>query len=1209
MKIKKLEITGFKSFHEKTQIEFPPGISAIVGPNGCGKSNIVDAIKWVMGEQSVKQLRGKSMDDIIFAGSNGAAPLNMAEVSLTILNENGSAPEELKEFHEIMITRRLYRSGERSYLINKRPCRLKDINNIFSGNGSASKSYSVIQQGTIGLITEAGPEERKLLIEEAAGISRFKTRKTEALRKVDKTNQNIARINDIIIEIERQIKGLKRQANKAEQYKNQKEDIKRLDIILAVRYYNDFTIDIDKSETLLKELKDKDIGHFSKISKLDSAIENIKLKHLQKNQKISELNAGQFELQRKIDKMENDIGHLRKDIENLKTQSTEHEKNLFEIEGKNKKIINEINEIKNINIEKNNEAGSLKQRLHQEKDASQTTKNELVKINEEIENHKTNLISLVSDEAKYKNILENANINKEKINRSLKRKDEEEFVAETKVREEVKIIEENKHLTKTLNKNIYNIDEQIKTTSENLKAKNNDLNAAIKQIQSMKIDNNKAISEYKTLKKMEGSYEWYKSGVKAIMQSNTFKKSQENKEDNTSCFNSSDKIIGLLSDVIEPEPSFEAATEAALGESLQYIIVDNQDIGVQLINFLEKNKAGRCGLIPLSMIKQSKGSDLKTENSSNNILNHIKVKSGFEKIINVLLSHTLIADNLKDAINISGNNEKFKSIVTKDGDIVTNKGIIIGGSKENFSQIFEKKNRIKELETHISKFESSLEVKYIYQKDLESKIREFESNLQKITQEKNNFEQKKLNTEKNLYKAQENHKHLCRLLEVVNLEKDRLFGEEQDIDEELHTHDIKIKEIESSIEYTQNKIVETKENAGSVLYEMERFNQKIIDLNLRITTLSAELENNSNTLKRLSTFHDDSKKQAAQLRLDIRSKNQTHLESENKLEKFKNLISTDYDSLTCMEKIIKETKTEYQNLESILNNHNNTISDIKNKREEVLSKTHMLEIELSQKHLKRENILNGIVERQNKTIEELKKEFYTSSNPSLNYSKIYSNINSDQLEDELSDLKKRISKINDINLNAINEYNQLKNRYSFLCEQRDDLVSALEDLNEVIKKINIITKNKFLTAYNMINEKLSIIFPRLFEEGSAKLVLTDPDNPLETGVEFTILLPGKKLSRLSLLSGGEKALSAIALVFSIFLIKPVNFCLMDEIDAALDDANVFRFNDLLKIIGEKSQILMISHNKNSMKLADNLFGITMEKKGISKIVSVDLANA
>ncbi len=246
MKIKKLEITGFKSFHEKTQIELPPGISAIVGPNGCGKSNIVDAIKWVMGEQSVKQLRGKSMDDIIFAGTNGTSPLNMAEVSLTVLNDNGSVPEDLKEFNEITVTRRLYRSGERSYFINKRPCRLKDIHNLFLGSGSASKSYSVIQQGTIGLITEAGPEEKKMLIEEAAGVSRFKKRKTEALQKVDKTNQNLARINDIITEIQRQMSGLQRQAKKAEQYKTYKENIKRLDIIIALHYYNDFNVDINK---------------------------------------------------------------------------------------------------------------------------------------------------------------------------------------------------------------------------------------------------------------------------------------------------------------------------------------------------------------------------------------------------------------------------------------------------------------------------------------------------------------------------------------------------------------------------------------------------------------------------------------------------------------------------------------------------------------------------------------------------------------------------------------------------------------------------------------------------------------------------------------------------------------------------------------------------------------------------------------------------
>ncbi|HHC25166.1 MAG TPA: chromosome segregation protein SMC, partial [Desulfobacterales bacterium] len=320
MKLKKMEITGFKSFVEKSSIEFPSGISGIVGPNGCGKSNIVDALRWAMGEQSVKQLRGKSMEDIIFAGTSGKPPMNMAEVSLILANDDGTGPEELKDFSEIMITRRLYRSGESAYLINKQPCRLKDITNIFLGSGMGAKSYAVIQQGNIGAITDAGPDERRFFIEEAAGITRYKHRKNETLRKIKATEQNLLRVKDITAEVERQMNSVKRQAKKAERFKEYQKRIKELDVLLALHYYDDYTHQIEQTAQLLKELKDADIQHISKIKQLDAAVEDIKLNRLQKNQEISVQKADRFKVQRNIDRLENDIAHLRKEVERLASE-------------------------------------------------------------------------------------------------------------------------------------------------------------------------------------------------------------------------------------------------------------------------------------------------------------------------------------------------------------------------------------------------------------------------------------------------------------------------------------------------------------------------------------------------------------------------------------------------------------------------------------------------------------------------------------------------------------------------------------------------------------------------------------------------------------------------------------------------------------------------------------------------------------------------
>ena len=381
MKLKSLEISGFKSFIDKANIEFPPGICAIVGPNGCGKSNVVDALRWVMGEQSVKQLRGKSMEDVIFSGTNGKPPLNMAEVTLTLANDNGSAPEELKDFTEIMLTRRLYRSGESAYLLNKKPCRLKDIHHIFLGSGLGPKSYAVIQQGNIGAIIDAGPEERRFFIEEAAGITRYNTRKNEALRKVEATNQNLLRVTDIISEINRQMSGLKRQARKAEIYKNFQERIKKLDTFITIYYFDEYTRLIDETDAILKDLKDADIGHVSQLQKLDAVVEEIKLKLSQKNQEISEQKSGIFEIQRNTDRLENDLLHLRKDEERLIAEISELESARAELDERNGKILSEISQVESQTIFINDEINMTRSGLDNERDASLNIRSRLSELN------------------------------------------------------------------------------------------------------------------------------------------------------------------------------------------------------------------------------------------------------------------------------------------------------------------------------------------------------------------------------------------------------------------------------------------------------------------------------------------------------------------------------------------------------------------------------------------------------------------------------------------------------------------------------------------------------------------------------------------------------------------------------------------------------------------------------------------------------------
>jgi chromosome segregation protein len=1139
MKIKKLELAGFKSFSEKTNIVFPLGVSAIVGPNGCGKSNIIDALRWVMGEQSVKQLRSKSMEDVIFAGTNGKPPLNMAEVSLILANDNGSAPEELKDFTEIMLTRRLYRSGESAYSINKQPCRLKDIHNIFLGSGMGAKSYSLIQQGNIGAITEAGPEERRFLVEEAAGVTRYKNRKNEALRKIQNTNQNILRVADIIAEIKRQMSGLKRQAKRAEIYKKHQRHIMELEVLIALNYYDDYTRRIEETDSLLQDFNDSNIEHTSKLKKLDSVLEEIKFKRSQKNQDIT----------------------------------------------------SQIVQIENQNIVTEDEIKNVRSSLDNEQISSQDIRNNLSGLNHKIDKYKTDLIDIMAREAQFKNSHQNTTSIKQSLKNRLKRIDEEEMTASKQVAEFQRHKAGTEKKLDSLSREIDEFSKQIDLIQKKLAEKNIKLAEQVKLVLTIEFEQNKIRSKYTTLKKMEENFEWYKDGVKAIMKV----QKQEQPADGSML---SANIIGLIADIVEPDPSYEIAVEAALGESLQYILVKDQKSGLDSINYLQTTNAGRSGFIPVSSVKKIEHSHGEETCIHEKLIDHISVNEEFKKTIEAILGHVVVTADIEEAIKTFNNNGSFQTIVTKNGDIISNQGFMIGGGKDNLSGILAKKQEVKELNRQIIKLDNQLESGRQHQKELEFNVRTIERDLQKLIGHNNNAKQNKIEAEKALYKTTEDLKHAKRHLEIILLEHSQLSGEKSEADDKLSKYTDALAETSNIIKATQDKITETSKKIDLVSSEMDGFNQKVLDLKLKLTALTAKLENNNNTLGRLEEFRNDVIERLKQLSREVSQKKQMELLSKQKITEYEQTLSSIYDDMKLLEQTVESNEADYQAIDTHLKNNNNIVSDMQSKRDDALRKIQLLELEQSQQRLKRDNIETRIEEYYHKSLSELRPEFKQS----VENRKMPVN----EMEDELLAYRKKITNVGDINIGAIKEYEQLKTRFDFLNKQYDDLTTSLKNLQSLIRKINKITQKRFIDTFNLINEKLDEVFPRLFQGGSAKLILTEPDKPLETGVELMIHPPGKKLTRISLLSGGEKALSAIALIFSIYLIKPASFCLMDEIDAPLDEANTFRFNELLKIIGEKSQIVMITHNKSSMEFAEMLFGVTMENQGVSKIVSVNM---
>jgi chromosome segregation protein len=1198
MKIKKIDIVGFKSFLEKASIVFPEGISAIVGPNGCGKSNVIDALRWVMGEQSVKQLRGKNMEDVIFAGANGKPPLNMAEVTLTLANDNGHAPREFRDYTEISVTRRLYRSGESAYMINRQPCRLKDIYNLFMGSGVGTRTFSIIQQGNIGAIIDAGPDERRLFIEEAAGVTRYKFRKNEALRKIKATGRNLERLNDILSEINRQMAGLKRQAKKAERFKNYQQRVKQIDTHLLLHYYDDYSEQLTEAEDRLKVMKDEEIGHVAQMKKIDAAIEEIKFKRQKKDQEIAAQKSSLFETQRKIDRTEGDRSHLSREIKRLNAEIIELDQARSDLKAKTETMATEIEAVHAQNNTLHADIDGIKSTIEGHRNSAQTLQEQLTVLTKKIEERKNALMNLVAEEARLKNIFQNASNNKETLCRRLRRIDEEVLLAEKKV----KTAENDKQATEGELERIRQKIEAFSTTIDQLKTSLTESSTAlgkqVKQTHTIELECNQVRSQLANLKKMAENFEWYRDGVKAIMKAQTAEKTSDNEGEGSDPAAFIDGIIGLLAEVIEPQPGYDVAVEAVLGEALQYILVDDQHAGAKAISYLQAHGKGRSGFIPVTAVKSLAGCDPASVSAEHRLLQYVSVQDAYRPIAEALLGHVAVVPSMPEALELFNRNGRVQTIVTQAGDVVSHQGVLVGGSQDKLSGILAKKQELKALQKQSERLDRDLDTAKSRQQEMEVTVRELETQLQQTISEKSAAAEQAVEAEKTLYRNGEDLKNASRHLEIVELEQEQLIGEESDLDEEMARYNAALAKVSEEVRQAQDQTTDNSQRINELSNQLEVSNQQIVDLKLQLTAYQTKLENGMATLNRLKEFEQDSHNRIKQLQLDIEQKKNKLGQAQAQLAAGEQSLAVLYENLKRMQSALSNNESEFSSIDNHLQQHGGELTAVQSERQKTLEKIRVVELDLSEKRIKRDNIAGKAQERYHVSIGALRMQ------QKQNDDELQMAI--PEMEKELDRFRIKISRIGDVNLGAIKEYEDLSERFNFLNTQRSDLENAISDLHQVISKINHITQTRFIETFEKVNAKLMQVFPKLFEGGAARLELTEPNKPLETGVEYLVHPPGKKLTRMSLLSGGEKALSAIAFIFAIFLIRPASFCLLDEIDAPLDEANIVRFNNLMKVIGQKSQIIMITHNKRSMEFAETLYGVTMEQKGISKVVSVNL---
>ena len=1181
MYLKRLEMYGFKSFADKTVLDFMPGITTVIGPNGSGKSNISDCIRWVLGEQSLKSLRGTKSEDIIFAGTQNRKSLGYAEASMVIDNSDGKLPIE---YNEVVVTRRIYRSGETGYFINKTPCRLKDVLELFMDTGIGKDGYSIIGQGKIEEILSNKSEDRRHIFEEAAGIVKYRTRKADSEKKLEQTKLNLLRINDIISEIENNIEPLKNQSEKAKKFLNLREELKNVEVGLFLYNIENFKNQIDDILENIEILETNQVRENENLNELQVKKEELKEQVDSLIEKIEETQNLGFEGNQKREQYNSEIGVL---TERLSNNKENYERYAFEIEDLEKQN-KELEKEQNQKLEKKNNLFTNKEKFEKE---LKEKEEELAKYSKtlsekelEIESKKQIVQKNIDD--KYEIVgevnTEKANYeNLEKREKSLKNEIQETISeldsTRTNKEESSKSFYELEKSKNSINNNLLKIKSEKDVSSQKLKDYDTKINTYQSEYRIKE-------SRYKFLVETEKEKEGYAKSVKSLIEA-TEKDSSLAKG-----------VHGVLANLISVDKKYELAIEMTLGASIQNIVTDTEEEAKKLVNYLRDNNLGRASFLPISSVKGQKVSGINTSKVDGIIgiaSDLIKTDKKYNEIILSLLGRTVIVEDINSAIKLARQNSyKFK-IVTLKGDVINPSGAISGGSvatktasilgrgkeiKALEKELFEIKSKIEKLQAEKEKYENSissllekfeekqkeaqeLEIVYATEKQkidtIDSEIEKLDSKLSKLRIDLDNIKNEK---EENILKQKE-------LTEKVSK-----------MDEENASLNIVIEEFTKLNKDNQKYIDDLNFDITNLKISVSSFDESEMSINEIMDRITSEMDKNTLSIQNKKSAREKIIVDNQELDLKIEATKQQIIDLEKEI-----LESSDKVEKLKQERTNKNEKLN--NVEKDIESQNEKIENLKNHTSKLDLKKSKIELELNQ-------IINKMWE-----------EYELTPNTVGDIEKIK---NPTEVQKQVNSLRNEIRDLGSINVDAIKEYQELKERYDFMSEQRLDLEDSSSKLKKIISEMTETMKKQFAEQFKIINKNFGEVFTELFGGGKAELILADEENILECGIDIAVQPPGKKLQNMMLLSGGEKAFTAIALLFAILKMNPAPFCVLDEIEAALDDVNVYRFAEYLKKFSKDSQFLVITHRKGTMEAADTVYGITMEEKGISKLLSMKL---
>jgi chromosome segregation protein len=1190
MRIRRLDVVGFKSFMDRTVVAFDDGVTGVVGPNGCGKSNVADAIRWVLGEQSARQLRGRSMEDVIFNGSESKPPLSMAEVILTFENDRPSElPPQFQGYSEITVGRRLFRSGESEYLVNGVQARLLDVNDIFFGSGVGRTAYSIIEQGRIGQIVSARPEDRRAIIEEAAGITKYKKRREAAERKMEATQQNLTRVADIVQELGKQLESLNRQARKAERYKALKAQIRELELRAGAARYLEITATRRAAEERQAALRAEDAELAARVAELEASLEQDRVRLAQDEARLAELATREHELESALRVSEVSQDAAAREVEQIAERTRAQAAEVEGLKEQAEALLREREELLRQRDELQTLVAADEGRLADAETALREAGREEGALQDDADRARAAAATALSEASSHTSQLAQIERQRQDVRARLERnRADAEELAGRAVQLDGSRSRHVEKLGQTRQLKL-RLDEQRGAQEELLDRTRAEFIQNEAKLITLREELAEKRSRLGSLLEIVRNYEGYGRGVRSLMTRAGQRESRDR------------GIFGLVADVVSAPAEYETAIEAVLGERLQYVIVESHSQGVEAIDYLKSAAEGRASLIPIARLRGGEVPAAEALAPHPGLvapcLEVVRFDPSYEKVARFLLGDALIVRNLPAALEIWQEQGGRHTLVTLDGEVLDPYGVVTGGPLEGEGHgALQRRREVQELEETVRAFEAEFALATERHRTLQARLLQLEAALKSLDRDGREKDLALLEQEKDLARVGEELERVAARTGQLEVERAQLEDALAALSREEEEHRLAAATAAAEQARSEERARDAMERLEATKTRGDVLTSELMNLKVKVAADAERRESFGAALRRIEETRREVEERRGRLFAALSEANARAAELRGRIEGTQVDLGRLAQDLAVVREELGRARAAHDALAAGSRARDAEGRELRTRAEGVRAAGAEAALTAREQSLALAHLEEQIRERCQAELRWEVARFHLVKPPS------------DEERQKLEELKAQAERMGAINLTAIEEYDELARRHAFMSEQRTDLERSLADLKAAIVKINRASRERFRETFDLVNERFQQVFPRLFSGGRAGLVLTqDETGDGEAGVEIFAQPPGKKLQNVNLLSGGEKALTAVSLIFAIFLIKPTPFCLLDEVDAPLDDANVGRYNELVREMSRASQFILITHNKRTMEMVDTLYGVTMEEPGVSKLVSVRLS--